>query len=139
MQSNFTQQFVLQHWAQMSPKTPLHWPKVFYLNYLVLHALSQAISLCFYSQCKCCLSKRLVWYSNNWLSCSAVFVGKTIVNASLLQVGLHGIVVGVGEITGGLLFGIFGHFLTKKGGRSIKPFLPQPRQRKISQSVCLMF
>jgi hypothetical protein len=99
----------------------------FNLNYLVLHALSQAISLCFYSQCKCCLSKRLVWYSNNWLSCSAVFVGKTIVNASLRQVGLHGIVVGVGEITGGLLFGIFGHFLTKKGGGSIKPLLPQPR------------
>ena len=32
-----------------------------------------------------------------------------------VQVGLHGIVVGIGEISGGLLFGIFGHFLAKRG------------------------
>ena len=32
-------------------------------------------------------------------------------------VGLHGIVVGVGEIAGGLLFGIFGHYLTRQRGR----------------------
>ena len=32
-------------------------------------------------------------------------------------VGFHGIVVGVGEIAGGLLFGIFGHYLTRQRGR----------------------